>query len=453
MTGHPRPPLTRRTLLRGGLGLGAGAGAAALAGCTVPGTSSVNTEPTIPPADPDETITLTYWAWLKELQTVADLWNAENPRVQVEISWIPGGNDGGYQKLYNALAAGSGPDLAQVEMRSIPEFMLVNGVVDLSRYGVDEYADRFDPTLWGQVSFAGGIYGIPQDSGPTALYHRPDLLDEVGASPPETWRQWAEIGAEVRDAGRFMGTFPLADTSVFAAHAMQAGAVWLRAEDGGWVIDMAGEATLDVARFFDAAIDDGIVSTQLQPFSPGWFAAAAEGRIATLMSASWGDALLQGVSGAEGKWRVAPLPQWPTGYGSAQLGGSTTAVLANSAHPREAMEFAVWLNSSAAGIDGLIEHSGIGWSANPDHIGAPRQGGSEFFGGQAYNTEVFAPAAEQQNPDWQWWPTTQQTFNVLADAFRGKAGGTSLVDAVVQAEAETMEVFREKGLTIRRAER
>ncbi|MFP3713135.1 ABC transporter substrate-binding protein [Puerhibacterium sp. TATVAM-FAB25] len=440
--------ITRRELL--GLGLGAGA-AAVLAGCATPGTTSVNAQPVVPAAA-GEKVTLTYWAWLKDLQKVADVWNAQHPDVQVEVAWIPGGNSGGYQKLYSALAAGGGPDLAQVEMRTVPEFMLVNGLVDLTRYGVEEHAEKFDPTLWSQVSFAGGVYGIPQDSGPTGTYYRPDLFEQVGAEVPTTWSEWAEVAPAFRDAGMFIDAFPLSDTSVFTAHAMQAGATWLRTAEDGWEIDMASEVTLDVARFFDKAIDDGVVSTSLNPYSPGWFAAAADDKIASLVSASWGDALLAGVSGAEGKWRVAPAPRWDHGYGSSFIGGSTSAVMANSKHPKEAMEFAVWLNTDPAGIDAMIEHSGIGWSPARDYIGQARQQPSDFFGGQRYNTEVFQPATQEQNPDWQWWPITQQTFNILADGFRSKATGGTLVDAVVAAEQRTIEVFRNKGLTIRKAE-
>lgn len=430
----------------------AGGAAAALAGCATPGTTSVNTQPLVPAAASGEKITLTYWAWLKDLQKVADVWNETHPNVQVEASWIPGGNDGGYQKMYSALAAGGGPDLAQVEMRSIPEFMLVNGLVDLRRYGIDQYADRYDPTLWSQVGFADGVYGIPQDSGPTGMYYRPDLYEQAGVPVPTTWARWAEVAPAIRELGAYIDAFPLDDTSVFAGHVMQAGATWLRSTEDGWVIDMAGDVTLDVARFFDAAIDDDLVTTASNPFTPGWYAAAAHDKIASLVGASWGDALLESVSGAEGKWRVAPAPRWDHGYGSSFIGGSTAAVLANSKHPKEAMEFAVWMTTSPEGIDAMIEHSGIGWSPSPDHVGTPREGPSEFFGGQRYNTEVFAPAATQQNPDWQWWPITQQTFNILGDGFRRKATGGTLVDAVVAAEARTIEVFRQKGLTIRKAD-
>lgn len=443
-------PLSRRTLL--GAGLGAGA-AWTLAGCSTPGTTSVNAQPTIPPARSGETVHLTYWAWLADFQNVCDIWNEQNPHIQVEVAWIPGATGGGYQKLYSALAAGDGPDLAQVELRAVPEFMLVNGLVDLSRYGADEHEDRFDPTMWDQVSFSDSIYAIPQDSGPMGMYYRPDLFEAAGAEVPTTWEEWAEAGAALRETGVHIDSFPLADGSVFTGHAMQAGAAWFSAEEEHWVINMADEATLEVARFWDAAIDDGIVTTQHEPFSPGWFAAAANDQIASLSSASWGDALLEGVSGAEGKWRVAPMPQRQGGYTSATMGGSTSAVMANSRHPAEALEFALWLNSSPEGIDGMIEHSGIGWSANPDHIGTPREQPSEFFGGQEYNTEVFEPAADDQNPDWQWWPIVQQTFSILEDEFRRKAQGVSLVDAVVEAEQATLEVMTNKGLTVRRAER
>ena len=442
-------PMTRRQLLAWAA---AGGATALLAGCSAPGTVSPNTGPTIAPAAAGERITLTYWAWLKDLQKVADVWNADHPNVQVEAVWIPGGNDGGYQKLYSALAAGGGPDLAQVEMRTLPEFLLVNGLVDLRRYGADEVASRYNETLWNQVSYVDGVYGIPQDSGPMALYYRPDLLDRVGAKPPATWDEWFQVAGAVREADMYLDCFALDDASWFAAMATQAGASWFRVDGDRWIVDMTDEATLETARFFDRAIDEGVMTTSYSQFSPAWFAAAAKDSIASLAGASWGDALLQGVSGAEGKWRVAPLPRWGSeGYGSTFQGGSTAAVLANSAHPREALEFAVWMTTSDAGIDAMIEHSGIGWSPNDAYIGARRQQPSEFFGGQNYNEEVFVPAAKEQNNEWQWWPLTQQTFNILADGFRAKASGGTLVDAVVQGQRDVITAFRNKGLRIEAA--
>lgn len=441
---------TRRRFL--GMGLGALA-LGALTACATPGTNSVNTMPTIAPAAGGEPVTITYWAWLKELQTVADIWNAAHPDIQVQTVPIPGGNQGGYQKLYSALAAGGGPDLAQIEFRSLPEFMLVNGLVDLARYGADQVASRFDKTLWSQVSFNGGVYGIPQDSGPMGTFYHTPSFDQIGAQPATTWDEWAELGREFRKAGIYIDVYALSDAGFFTAFATQAGAQWLRPAEDAWVINMTDEATLRVARFFDMAIDEDIVSTAIAPYSPGWFAAASKGQLASWTVASWGDALVEGVAGGAGQWRVADMPTWGSGgFGSSYLGGSTAAVLAHSKHPYEALQFATWMNGTPEGINALIDNCGIGWSPLPDHIGAARMAPSAFFSGQSYNEEIFVPASTEQNPDWSWWPVTQQSLNILSDNFRKKVSGTSLVDSVVASEAEIIAVFQNKGLSIRKAQ-
>jgi multiple sugar transport system substrate-binding protein len=440
-------PFTRRQLIAAGLGTAA---LGSLTACATPGTVSVNTAPTIAPATGP--VRLQYWGWLKDLQKVCDVWNASHPEIQVEAVWIPGGNAGGYQKLYSALAAGGGPDLGQVEIRSVPEFMLVNGLVDLTRYGVEQYRDLYDPTLWGQVSYTGGVYGIPQDGGPMALFYQPEVFGKVGAEPPTTWDDWAAVATELRGAGSYIDCFPLADASVFAAFATQAGAQWLRPEEDGWVIDMTDDATTRVASFFDTAIDQDLVQTGYGAYSPAWFAAAAKGGIASCATGSWGDALIEGVSGGAGKWRAAPMPVWgDTGFGSSFLGGSTAAVFSSSKHPEEAIEFAVWMTTTQEGIDAMIANSGIGWSPAVGEIGTARKGPSDFFSGQNYNEDVLVPASKEQNPDWSWWPVTQQSFNILSDGFRKKASGLSLVDAVAEAEQQIITVFENKGLSIRRA--
>ncbi|PPG63486.1 ABC transporter substrate-binding protein [Rathayibacter sp. AY1C7] len=440
-------PFTRRQLIAAGLGTAA---LGSLTACATPGTVSVNTAPTIAPATGP--VRLQYWGWLKDLQKVCDVWNASHPEIQVEAVWIPGGNAGGYQKLYSALAAGGGPDLGQVEIRSVPEFMLVNGLVDLTRYGVEQYRDLYDPTLWGQVSYTGGVYGIPQDSGPMALFYQPEVFGKVGAEPPTTWDDWAAVATELRGAGSYIDCFPLADASVFAAFATQAGAQWLRPEEDGWVIDMTDDATTRVASFFDTAIDQDLVQTGYGAYSPAWFAAAAKGGIASCATGSWGDALIEGVSGGAGKWRAAPMPVWgDTGFGSSFLGGSTAAVFSSSKHPEEAIAFAVWMTTTQEGIDAMITNSGIGWSPAVGEIGTARKGPSDFFSGQNYNEDVLVPASKEQNPDWSWWPVTQQSFNILSDGFRKKASGLSLVDAVAEAEQQIITVFENKGLSIRRA--
>ncbi len=163
-----------------------------------PGSTNVNKAPLVPAAAGSGTVQITYWAWLKDLQKVCDVWNAKNPRIQVTANWIPGGNAGGYQKMYSALAAGGGPDIGQVEFRQIPEFMLANGLVDLARYGAKDVQSKYDEAAWSQVQFVDGVYGIPQDTGPMGFYYQTAILEQAGGEPPTTWDEWRDLADKVR---------------------------------------------------------------------------------------------------------------------------------------------------------------------------------------------------------------------------------------------------------------
>lgn len=264
----PQRPITRRHLL--GFGLGTAA-AGLLAGCAVPGSTNVNKAALVPAAASGETVQLTYWAWLKDLQKVCDVWNKTHPKIQVSANWIPGGNSGGYQKMYSALAAGGGPDIGQVELRQIPEFMLANGLVDLARYGAKDFQSKYDEAAWAQVSFVDGIYGIPQDTGPMGFYYQTALLEQAGGEPPTTWDEWRDLADKVRSTGKqnYLEVFPVADASPFAAYAQQAGARWFKVDGDEWVVDMTDDKTLMVADFFDGVIDDKLVDTSAGAYSPG----------------------------------------------------------------------------------------------------------------------------------------------------------------------------------------
>ncbi len=445
------PTLSRRRLL--GIGA-AGAGAFLASGCISPGARTVNEEPTVPPAD-GEKVTLTHWSWLKDLQSVADQYTEVNPNVRVEVTWVPAATDGAYQKMLSALAAGGGPDVGQIELRTVPEYVLAGGLVDLSRYGATEREQEFDPTGWSRLAISGGIFGIPQDLGPGAFFYQPDVLAAVGADPPESWEKWADVAREVRrkDPSCYMDVFDPSDGSNLTFYAMQAGATWFIPDDDGWTVHLTDDVTLELARFWDRVLDEELVNTGFAAYSSPWMAAAADGKIASSTNGSWADALIEGVPDGAGKWRVAPMPRWEHGYGSGYRGGSACCVLANSEHPQEALDYLIWLHTSEAGLDGLIERTGIGWSPAADYIGASRMQPSEFFSGQNYNQDVMVSMAEQQNRDWVWPPLTQQMFDILADGFRRKmTEGRSLVDVMAQAQGEITQALRDKGLDAREGE-
>lgn len=447
MTSTPTP--SRRTLLASLIG--APLAASALSACA-PVAGADPDAPVIPPADGP--VKLQYWAWLKDLQKVCDIWNAKNPNIQVEAVWIPGGGSGGYQKIFSAIAAGGGPDIAQAELRMVPSYLLQGALTNLAPYGFEKSKNLYDPFQWSQVSFNGGIWAVPQDSGPAVFFYQPEILDPYGG-PPKTWDDWYELATAIHtdDKSNYLEVFAVSDSSHLIAYAVQAGAQWFRLEDDQWVVSMSDEPTLNTARFFDRAITDGIVDTSTGSFTPGWYAGAVSGKYAAVSTGSWGDALVESVSGGAGKWRVAPLPVWgPDTYGSTVIGGSTAMITSTSQHPQEAVDFATWMTTTQEGIDAMIKYCGIGWSPSAEIVGTPRQSPSEFFSGQNYNRDVVAPAAKEQNSDWIWPPVLLESMGYLTNNFRKKVTeGLSLVDGITDAEQKTIAAMKAKGLAVREA--
>ncbi|MGO3289842.1 ABC transporter substrate-binding protein, partial [Brachybacterium sp.] len=220
----------------------------------------MNAAPTIPPAEGK--VHLSYWAWLKDLQNVCDVFNESQDRIQVDATWIPGGNTGGYAKILSAIAAGGGPDIAQVELRQIPEFALAGALVDLSRYGFDEQESLFDPGAISQAKVGDTIWGVPQDTGPVAtFYNREVLEEELGLSVPATWDEFYETAGIVSEAGKMLISLDPSDGSHPIAWVMQAGANWFRPEGDGWIVDMTGDASMRVAEYWDRIFAEKLVGT------------------------------------------------------------------------------------------------------------------------------------------------------------------------------------------------
>ncbi|PCC32437.1 ABC transporter substrate-binding protein [Brachybacterium alimentarium] len=434
---------SRRTAL---MGSSAGLTAAALAACAPPNPGEINSEPTIPRSDGP--VTVTYWAWLKDLQKVADVFNESQDRIRVETNWIPGGPTGGYAKILSAVAAGGGPDIAQVALRHVSEFALAGALVDLTRYEFDEQEPLFDPGAISHVRIGDSIWGVPQDTGPVATFYNREVLEgELGLSAPATWDDFYETAGIVRDAGKNLISLDPTDGAHPMSWVMQSGATWFRPERDGWIVDLTDDASMRVAEFWDRIFAERLVGTGYGPYTTPWFAAAGDGEVLANIGGSWSDALNETVPGGSGKWAVAPMPTWPDGYASGAQGGSSAAVLSTSNHPAEALEFLTWMCSDPAGIDAMIEFSGIGWSPAADYIGEARREPSEFFSGQSYNEEVIVPMAEGQNLDWTWAPLTQRVESLIGDGMTAAVtGDIPFVDVFADAQKEIVKIMREMGL-------
>ena len=77
-------------------------------------------------------------------------------------------------------------------LRACPQFALADSLVDLSQYGFDELEDDYSASTWGSVNVDGKLVGLPQDSGPMALFYNKAVFDQYGIAVPTTWDEYVD---------------------------------------------------------------------------------------------------------------------------------------------------------------------------------------------------------------------------------------------------------------------
>jgi multiple sugar transport system substrate-binding protein len=401
-------------------------------------------------------VKLTYWTWAPGVAEAAKVWNQKNPDIQVAVEEVPQGNNGTYPKMFNALKAGKAPDLGQVEFDSLPSFRVQQGLRDIAKCpGVAEAGPKFVDWTWKQATFSGdGVYAVPQDTGPMAMYYRKDLFAKYGIDVPKTWEEYAAAAAKLHaaDPSLTITHFPQKDVNWFAGLVWQAGGRWFSDQGGTWKVDLTDANSKKVATYWQDLIGKGQVAN-LQGFSEAWNNAMNTGKVATWISAVWGIGTIRDAAPkTAGKWAVAPMPQWTTGESKAgNWGGSTTAVLAGSQHPAEAAKFALWLNTDPEALaitnteGGLYPATTEGQSSLPG-LSQP----NPFFGGQKVFDE-FRTASAQVDPDFTWGPTMEQTYAHLRDGFGAAlAGKSTLEQAMTTAAQDTVKDLEQQAIPVQK---
>ncbi|WP_159619714.1 ABC transporter substrate-binding protein [Arthrobacter zhaoguopingii] len=426
-----------------------------LAGCagggggdsTAGGEGGSSCEPSSGPVD------LTFTTWVPGMDKVVDLWNEENPDIQVEVQTGPNGNSGTYQNFFNQLQAGNAPDLGQIEYDALPNFRVQDGLENIAACeNVSDAEDQFVDWTWGQVTFGedDAVYAVPQDSGPMAMFYRKDLFEQAGIEVPTTWEEYAAAAEEIKAQGSYITNFPRGDVNWFAGNVWQAGGQWFSNDDEGWDVNLTGEESEQVANYWQGLLEKDQVST-LPSFSDEWNASFNEGDQWTWISAVWGaSTLATGAPDTSGKWAVAPMPQWEDGGTAAgNWGGSSTAVLKGSEHPYEAAQFALWLNTDPEALALANELGGLYPAAKSATDLEAFSGGVEYFGGQKIY-DVFAEASSNVDPNFTWGPTMTQTYTDVSDGFGKAIGGDgTLMDALASGEEATVESLKSQSIPVK----
>ena len=397
-------------------------------------------------------VTITFWSWVPKLQDEVNLFEKSHPDIKVNLVKAGQGTPE-YTKLRTALKANSGaPDVVQIEFQYMPTFELTGKLVDLSQYGANQYKNDFVPWTWSQVSQGTKVYSIPQDSGPMALLYRTDIFAQYHLAVPTTWAQYQQEAIALHKANPkiYMTDFPPTQGGQITALLWQAGSRPFKVNGTTLSIKFNDPATLRVINYWGDLVKAGAVQTQAD-FTTSWYTALSNGTLASWVSAGWGPVFLSGLAAkTSGKWHAAPLPQWTAGAtASGNWGGSTDAVTTQSQHPKEAAEFAIWLNDNPQSATMLANEQFLfpvtRAVLNDPSFNKPLP----FYGGQRVNG-IFADASSHVDVSFQWSPFQDYVYtqlgNDLSNAVNGK---TSFTDAMNTLQSTLVSYAKAQGFTVK----
>lgn len=402
-------------------------------------------------------VELSFWSWVPGMEKVVAKWNRQNPDIQVKVKTTPAGNAGTYQNMSNALKTGKAPDLGQVEYDSLANFRLQNGLADISECpGVKAAKGDFVDWTWSQVTFGeqggGGVWAVPQDTGPMALFYRKDLFKKHDIPVPATWAEYREAAEKLKkaDPKAYITHFSQTDPNWFTGMLWQNGSSMFAEKSGKWQVNVDNPGNRKVAEYWQKMIDDKLVATDLQGSSPALYKAWNQGEVATWIGAAWGYSTIRdNAKDTAGKWAVAPMPQWSPGeHKTGNWGGSTTAVLSKSKHPYEAAKFALWLNKNTDSLKTLNEEGGLYPAAKKGLELPALKKPVKFYGNQKI-FDTFARASNQVDTRWAWGPTMTDTYRFMGDGIAGSLGGDSTLSQMLkQADADTVDSLEKQALDV-----
>ncbi|HLG76200.1 MAG TPA: sugar ABC transporter substrate-binding protein [Ktedonobacteraceae bacterium] len=396
-------------------------------------------------------VNLTFWSWVPNLQPTIDLFNKTHPNIQVKWESVPAGNNGTYAKMFTAIKANNAPDLGQVEYQFLPTFQATGGLLDMSPYGANDVKDKFVPWTWSQSTQGNAVYAIPQDTGPMAMYYRADLFQKYNIPVPTTWDEYAAAAQKLHaaDPNAYITDFPPKEAGWFIGLIWQAGGRWFRINGQSWQVGLNDAASKKVTDYWQGLLDKKLVATD-PDFAQGWYNGLQTGHVATWISAVWGaNTILSNAPQTSGDWKVAPMPQWSTGQNVAgNWGGSTTVVFKNTKHPKEATEFAMWLNTNTDSVNGMVKAAQL-YPALSSALNAPTvDSTAKFYSGQDINS-VFKDASQNVDVNFQWGPTMNDVFTSLSDNFSNAVGGKgTLSDALDTVQKDTVQAMKTQGFSV-----
>ncbi len=349
--------------------------------------------PAAPSAADAPARTVDVWVWdetfnVKAAKMAARQYQADHPEVDIRVQTRE--REQILADVKNLLSAGL--------YDRLPEIIMIEDydAQEMLRKYPGEFVDLTD-SIDGETFFSyktrlcshnGRLYGIPFDSGVTALFYRPDMLQQAGYTEADmqnlTWDRFLEIGKDVYEkTGKPMLTLDPTDLPLMRMN-MQSCGTWFCDDEGRITVENNAALLRSLVLYRDL-LENNVAKSAIGGLVKS--SAFQTGDVACVLSGGWIYSSLKPAPEQSGQWRMAPIPVFsdlPESTACSNIGGSAWYILKNADCAPEATQFMVssFSAENADFWDDLIEEIGvIPCIQDTSRLPCLSQG-DPFFGGQ-----------------------------------------------------------------------
>ena len=279
----------------------------------------------------------------------------ENPGIHLEIIEAPNATDLTENLYTAAFILGDSPyDLVYMDVIWTGKFAAAAWLLDLSdRIPEDELKAFMDKDVEAG-RYKSKLYRIPLRSDAGMLYYRTDLLEQIGAKPPETFEDLVKTSQQLQEkkATRWGYVWQGAQYEGLPAMFVEI----LEGFGGFWVNSETNEVGLDqpeaikAVEFLRSAIDKNIsppgVTSYREEDTRRLFV-SGESAFLRNWPYVWATANEAG-SEIKGKVGIKPMVHIPGAKSGACLGGWGMGIAKTSKHPKEALKAIQYFTSKEA---------------------------------------------------------------------------------------------------------
>jgi multiple sugar transport system substrate-binding protein len=255
-------------------------------------------------------ITLTWWGlWETESIITPLISEYQQQKPNVRINYVQQSQQEYRERLTNALAKGTGPDIFRLHNSWVPMFRNQLDVLPATVMRADEFNQTFHPVITSDLTLGSNLVGVPLGFDCLALFVNQEIFETYAKSAPTTWDDLRQTAIEltikdeqgvIRQAGVALGRTENVDhwPEILGLMMLQ---------NGVRLSNPTGELAENALTFFTLFSQVDKVWDQTLPSSTQAF---ASGKLAMYLGPSWRAFEIKAQNPTL-RFKVYPVPQLP----------------------------------------------------------------------------------------------------------------------------------------------